>query len=195
MIIQWSFDFMSFSLPPQMTFVSLSSEPAHLSYHNKIPEHRRPGHKCCALNGSPSGFHSAFSPGPVCCLCASCPAYWMSDFVAWKTFPVLAAIRSYPFLFLKEVTGSCIITACTVRDNERAIRSHVACYCAQIFIKGQRRWGRYLCRMHVKSGTKQAFSGSHTKLSAGQRAFFLHPVSHEPLLLGQSPLCVPMALG
>lgn len=95
---------------------------------------------------------------------------------------------------MNEVTQSCIITACTVTNNERAIRSHVAIFCAEFFIK-VRGDGRYLCRMHVKAGTKQAFSGRHTKLSAGQRAFFLHPLSHEPLLLGQSPLCMPMALG
>lgn len=44
-------------------------------------------------------------------------------------------------------------------------------------------------------GLDRAFSGSHTELSARQRAFFLHPLSHEPPLLGQSPLCVPTALG
>lgn len=55
--------------------------------------------------------------------------------------------------------------------------------------------GGYSCRMHVKSGTEQAFSGRLAKLSAGQRAFFLHLLSHEPLQLGQSPLCVPVALG
>lgn len=33
-------------------------------------------------------------------------------------------------------------------------------------------------------GLKRAFSGIHTKLSAGQQAFFLCLISHEPLLLG-----------
>lgn len=45
-------------------------------------------------------------------------------FVTWKTFPVVSVILS-----LNEVTQSCIITACTVTNNERAIRSHVAIYC------------------------------------------------------------------
>lgn len=39
------------------------------------------------------------------------------------------------------------------------------------------------------------FMAATLSLSAGQRAFFLRPLSHEPLLLGQSALCVPTALG
>lgn len=44
-------------------------------------------------------------------------------------------------------------------------------------------------------GLDRTFGGSHTERSARQRAFFLHQLSHEPLLLGQSLLCVSTALG
>lgn len=43
-------------------------------------------YKYCALSESPSGCHSVFKPVAARCLCASSPAYWMSDL---KTCPAL----------------------------------------------------------------------------------------------------------
>lgn len=171
----------------QLVFVSFSSGPAHLSLSQQNTRAGCSGYKYCALNESPSGCHSAFKPIPVrCCLCVCCPAYWTSDFVAWKTFPAL--------VFTVNVVTQCYTI--TVTKYRCAIKILWSIFFTVLpgYLKRSEIW-RYLCRMHVKSGTKQAFSGSLTKLSAGQQAFFLHPLSHEPLLLGQSPLCMPMALG
>lgn len=58
--------------------------PPRLSQQNTRARCSR--YKYCALNESPSGCHSVFKPVPARCLCASSPAYWMSDL---KTCPAL----------------------------------------------------------------------------------------------------------
>lgn len=70
------------------------------------------------------------------------------------------------------------------RKNRLTVRFSYRCVAVVIRVR---------CMSNV--GLDRALSGSHTELSARQRAFFLHPLSHEPLLLGQSLLCVPTALG
>lgn len=186
----------SFQSPyPQLVFVTFSSESVQQSYHNKIPELDGLDINTVLSMNHPLGvpLHSAQSPSAACVL-AELPCILNVRLCGMKN---ISCTLCDPLFALNEMMQSYIITACTVTNNECAIRSHVAIYCAGFFFfsKKVRGDGRYLCRMHVKSGTKQAFSGSHTKLCAGQRAFFLHPLSHEPLLQRQSPLCVPMALG
>lgn len=83
---------------------------------------------------------------------------------------------------------SYVIFACSVPKKEPSnCQSHISAYrCLDDVIHV-----RYMSNV----GLDTAFSGSHAELSAKQRAFFLHPLSHEPLLLGQSLLCVPTVLG
>lgn len=122
--------------------------------------------------------HSARSPFPVCVL----PALHTESQPLW---------RGKHFLYSFSLSG--ITVACFTADRGHATRS--CCSYFVMFFRKVRGDAGCLCRMHVKSGAERAFRGIHTKLSAGQQAFFLCLISHEPLLLGQSPLCVPVALG
>lgn len=177
---QWSFHFRLF---PAAGICYI----AHLSYHSKIPELDVLSINTVLSMNHPQGvtLHSSRSLLTACVLAplhTECQTWWHG-----KHF-----LHSFCFEWGEMETQ----LSMHVRPKTMSVLLHrmLHLHCAEIFRK-VRVDGRYLCRMHVKSGTQQAFSGSHTKLSAGQQAFFLRPLSHEPLLLGQSPLCVPMALG
>lgn len=110
-----------------LAFVTFPSKLAHRSYHNKIPELGVLGKNTVFSMNRPLGvtLHSAQSL--FCCLCASCPAYWMLDFVAWKAFPVYSPV--IPSLLWTRWCRAALSL------RERAIRFHVAIYCTEFFKK------------------------------------------------------------
>lgn len=134
------------SLSTQLVFVTFSSELAHLSYHNKIPELDGLGINTVLSMNHPQGvtLHSTQSLFAACvpaALHTECQTLRHGEKKPKQnkkpTFPVLWVILLFAF---NAVMHSFIIIACTVRNNELAIRSHVALLLCRGFLKGQRRW-------------------------------------------------------
>lgn len=81
-------------ISPLLVVDTFPSEHAYLSCHNKILELGGLGINTVLSMNHPLGVTLHSAQPLFCCRCASCPAYWTSDFMSWKTVPELSVILS-----------------------------------------------------------------------------------------------------